>query len=86
MIVNKSLLIRSLFFRKEQIWKGVSNDAKDLISKLLTLKPENRISAADALKHPWLQKRVKYRALPKKLVLNISSFKVQSALKPTSYI
>lgn len=38
-------------------WKTVSEDAKDLIRKMLT-KPENRLSAAMILKHPWCAKLV----------------------------
>lgn len=29
--------------------------AKDLIRKMLTLNPNERISAADAIKHEWIQ-------------------------------
>jgi len=36
------------------VWKTVSKEAKDLIKKLLTYKPEERISAEEALKHPWI--------------------------------
>ncbi|CAM9642609.1 unnamed protein product [Phaeothamnion confervicola] len=38
----------------EQYWGQVSDDAKDLIRKMLTLAPPDRITAADALRHPWL--------------------------------
>lgn len=37
------------------VWKTSSKEAKDLIKKLLTYKPEDRISAEDALQHPWFQ-------------------------------
>lgn len=35
-------------------WNNVSDKAKDLISKLLTYDPDQRLSAEDALKHPWI--------------------------------
>lgn len=33
-------------------WQSISDEAKDLLSKMLTWKDE-RISAADALEHEW---------------------------------
>lgn len=36
-------------------WKAVSDEAKDLISKMLTLDPKKRITADEALRHPWLK-------------------------------
>mmetsp|Transcript_35961 Transcript_35961/g.60582 ORF Transcript_35961/g.60582 Transcript_35961/m.60582 type:complete len:527 (+) Transcript_35961:150-1730(+) len=36
-------------------WPKISTQAKDLIKRLLTKDPEKRISAAQALKHPWLR-------------------------------
>ena len=35
-------------------WQNVSMAAKDLVTKLLTVKPESRINAARALMHPWV--------------------------------
>ncbi|XP_016295372.1 serine/threonine-protein kinase Chk2-like [Sinocyclocheilus anshuiensis] len=35
-------------------WKKVSNEAKDLIKKLLVVDPEKRLSVEAALTHPWL--------------------------------
>ena len=35
-------------------FKGVSEEAKDLIAKLIVLTPEGRLSALSALRHPWL--------------------------------
>uniref|UniRef100_A0A7S2U836 non-specific serine/threonine protein kinase n=1 Tax=Attheya septentrionalis TaxID=420275 RepID=A0A7S2U836_9STRA len=40
-------------FHKEY-WGGVSPEAKDLISSLLTVNPAKRISAEAALKHEWI--------------------------------
>ena len=38
----------------EEYWGSVSADAKDLISKLLTVDPAKRLSAKEALKHKWM--------------------------------
>ncbi|XP_078162496.1 calcium-dependent protein kinase 29-like isoform X1 [Carex rostrata] len=36
-------------------WPSISNDAKDLIRKMLTKDPKRRLTAAEALEHPWLR-------------------------------
>ena len=33
----------------------ISDDAKDLISRMLQVKPEDRISIPEVFKHPWLK-------------------------------
>jgi serine/threonine protein kinase len=38
----------------EEVWSGVSSEAKDLVARLLTFDPAKRISALDAMKHPFL--------------------------------
>lgn len=38
----------------EEYWGGVSSDAKNLISSLLTVKPANRYSAEQALQDKWI--------------------------------
>jgi calcium/calmodulin-dependent protein kinase I len=38
------------------IWEGVSDNAKDLISKLLVKSPDVRLTAVEALNHPYLLK------------------------------
>lgn len=46
--------IRSAAFKFwDEYWCHVSDCAKDLVSKLLRQRPEDRITIADALKHPW---------------------------------
>ena len=39
----------------EDDWCNISDDAKDLINKLLVLDPDNRLSASEALRHKWLK-------------------------------
>lgn len=39
----------------ESLWGNISPEAIDLVKKLMTLKPERRLSAAETLMHPWMQ-------------------------------
>jgi calcium-dependent protein kinase len=41
-----------------QEWKNVSKEGLDLIKKMLTYDPIQRITAEDALQHPWIKKKV----------------------------
>jgi len=36
-----------------QYWDQVSDDAKDLIRKMLVVDPDKRLTASQALRHPW---------------------------------
>ncbi|XP_056421325.1 calcium/calmodulin-dependent protein kinase type II subunit delta isoform X4 [Hyla sarda] len=38
-------------------WDTVTPEAKDLINKMLTINPAKRITASEALKHPWICQR-----------------------------
>ncbi|XP_038587085.1 calcium/calmodulin-dependent protein kinase type II delta 1 chain isoform X6 [Micropterus salmoides] len=38
-------------------WDTVTPEAKDLINKMLTINPGKRVTATDALKHPWICQR-----------------------------
>jgi len=40
----------------EDEWKDISQEGRDLICKMAEPDPRKRISAADALKHPWFQR------------------------------
>lgn len=42
------------FSMKGEDWDQTSDEAKDLISRLLVVDPEARLSAAQVLEHPWL--------------------------------
>lgn len=37
------------------VWKRVSESAKELVRKLLTVDPKARLSVEDAIKHPWMK-------------------------------
>ncbi|KAI8082785.1 kinase-like domain-containing protein [Halteromyces radiatus] len=38
----------------EEYWSDISDSAKNMIDRLLTFDPEKRITAKEALKHPWI--------------------------------
>jgi calcium-dependent protein kinase len=42
------------FSFSDPCWANISDKAKDLITKLLTYNMDERPSAEDALKHPWI--------------------------------
>jgi len=35
-------------------WAHISPEGKDLVSQLLVVDPKKRLSATEALKHPWI--------------------------------
>ena len=39
------------------LWDQVTEDSKDFVSKLLVVDPKSRMTAAQALKHAWLEKQ-----------------------------
>ncbi|CAM4711743.1 unnamed protein product [Leuciscus chuanchicus] len=47
-------ILRGSFSFHGDPWKSVSTLAKSFIGHLLTLEPEHRMTAEEALKHPWL--------------------------------
>jgi serine/threonine protein kinase len=38
---------------------NISDEGRDLLLKLMAFKPEDRITAAEALKHAWFKKAAK---------------------------
>jgi serine/threonine protein kinase len=64
---------------REKYWKGISQDAKDLIKRMLVVDPEERITAADALKSSWIGANDKI--LSADLSENMKEFKAEVTLK-----
>ena len=52
---------------EEPEWADVSIEAKDLVKKLLTYDPEKRISALDALNHPWIKRMATVEKINKEI-------------------
>lgn len=41
---------------KSSIWNSVSDEAKDLIGKLLSRSADERLTASEAMEHVWISK------------------------------
>lgn len=70
------------------IWKSVSKEAKDLIKKLLTYDPAERISADQALRHPWIADRTALNVdqqIAEQALSNFMNFRADQKLKQAAY-
>jgi calcium-dependent protein kinase len=72
----------------DKVWQNISAKAKDFITSLLIYKKEERPSAEDALKHPWLEELANL-AVDESLALsvldNMKGFRVDQTLKQATY-
>jgi calcium-dependent protein kinase len=69
-------------------WESISAEAKNLISLMLTKKPDSRISASDALQHTWLKMRLSSTAtgshkVPRDSVTALRAFRSKCRLQQT---
>ncbi|KAL1920630.1 uncharacterized protein VTP21DRAFT_1007 [Calcarisporiella thermophila] len=68
---------QGLYDMPSPYWDDISEDAKDLVRKLLTVDPNKRITVEGALEHPWTRKdfsnlRDKQSSLPAEFLQNLS--------------
>ena len=73
------------FAKNEERWLNASKEVKDLINKLLIYEPEKRLTAFEALKHPWFKvtnSNILYNNITKEEVLkyiqNLLNYKINS--------
>lgn len=72
-------------------YKSLSNEVKDFLSKLLKVKPSERLSAEEALQHQWLKDRNRNRMSISKIinfgaVENLKQFRIFSKLQKMFWI
>lgn len=83
--VTKNVMTGQFEFHDE-VWSDISEDAKDLITKLLTMDPEKRLSAKAALAHPWVvqgapRARIRRTETQVNLLSNLRSFHSNNQLQ-----
>ena len=66
---------------QEEYWGNISDQAKDLIRRFLTLDPTQRITPAQALEHPWIQSCAYTVPLPDTTIASIKSFNARRRFK-----
>nr|CAD1844791.1 unnamed protein product [Ananas comosus var. bracteatus] len=64
-------------------WPSISASAKDLIRKMLTRDPKKRITAAQALEHPWLREDgvASDKPIDSAVLLRMKQFRAMNKLK-----
>ncbi|KAI7866086.1 kinase-like domain-containing protein [Spinellus fusiger] len=51
---ERNAIMRARYTFDDEYWGGISSNAKDFIKGCLTLVPDKRMTAHEALNHPWL--------------------------------
>jgi calcium/calmodulin-dependent protein kinase I len=51
----QAILVADYSFTPIEYWRGVSNTARDFIRRCLTTDPHSRMTAHEALNHPWIK-------------------------------
>ncbi|CAM8890144.1 unnamed protein product [Rhodiola kirilowii] len=76
-------IIRSRLDFKRDPWPKVSENAKDLVSKMLNPDPQSRLTAQEVLDHPWLQnaKKAPNVSLGETVKARLKQFSVMNKLK-----
>mmetsp|Transcript_800 Transcript_800/g.734 ORF Transcript_800/g.734 Transcript_800/m.734 type:complete len:332 (+) Transcript_800:23-1018(+) len=65
----------------EEEWGHVSNDAKKLIKRMLTVDPTKRPSAKEALNDSWVQKNATSTNISTGAITNLAGFSAKNKLK-----
>jgi len=84
-------VVKGLYEFKDSEWEGVSENAKDLIRKLLEYSPEKRLSADEALNHPWFrstlgESRITNKSMVIKNLKNFQNFKSEKKLQEAIWL
>jgi calcium-dependent protein kinase len=76
------------FSFSDPAWANVSNEAKDVITQLLTYDVDKRPSAEQVLQHPWIIKMSSQQvdsAMAMGALTNLKSFRADQKLKQATF-
>ena len=79
---------KGIYKKDDKRWKKASKEVKDLIQKLLIYNPQKRLTALQALKHPWFKitdSNILYDNVPKNDIIecirNLLTYNISSKLE-----
>ncbi|KAL1307496.1 hypothetical protein HN51_049417 [Arachis hypogaea] len=85
--IFRAILLGRIDFESHP-WPRISKDAKDLVSKMLTLDPEKRITSAEVLEHKWIKENVKasshHKPMDNAILSRMNAFREMNMLKKLS--
>jgi calcium-dependent protein kinase len=77
-------VVRGLYEFKDEEWRSASPESMDLIRKLLEFSPEKRLTAEQALNHPWFNlfsgNKDESKVIAGKALKNLQQFRVRFIL------
>jgi calcium-dependent protein kinase len=83
-------VLKGLYEFKEHEWKSISEEAVDLIKKMLVYEPAKRLTASEALGHPWFQNMLGSNQPDKPSALNtlnnLKTFRAERKLQQAIWI
>ncbi|TQD97886.1 hypothetical protein C1H46_016411 [Malus baccata] len=62
-------------------WPSISDEAKDLIKKMLTMDPRRRLTASQVLEHPWMRKEASDKPIDSAVLIRMKQFRAMNKLK-----
>lgn len=81
-----SKVLDGYFHFKPPTFKSVSSQCKDLIRKLLSYDVKKRITATEALSHPWFKTAGESEyELDQEIMANLANFSIKNKMQQTLY-
>ncbi|XP_041991079.1 calcium-dependent protein kinase 2-like [Salvia splendens] len=62
-------------------WPSISNSAKDLVGRMLTKDPKQRITSTEVLEHPWIKGQASDKRIDSAVLSRMKQFRAMNKLK-----